>query len=115
PLINAGKPNGLAHDFEFDLRPIGGRVDIGADEYNGTLLGTTFQDVGPSSPFYLYVEALAAAGITGGCKAVPPLYCPTQNVSREQMAIFIVRALGAAPNSTGLPVFSDVLPNRFSF
>jgi parallel beta-helix repeat protein len=42
-----------------------------------------------------YIEAIAAAGITSGCN--PPVndrYCPDQQVSRGQMAAFLVRALG---------------------
>jgi hypothetical protein len=38
------------------------------------------------------VSALYAAGITGGCSALPALYCPTAEVLREQMAAFLHRA-----------------------
>jgi hypothetical protein len=40
------------------------------------------------------INAIAAAGITLGCN--PPVndsYCPTANVTREQMASFLVRAV----------------------
>jgi hypothetical protein len=40
------------------------------------------------------IEALAAAGITRGCN--PPTndrYCPNNNVTRGQMAAFLIRAL----------------------
>jgi len=37
---------------------------------------------------------LAAEGITGGCSVTPSLYCPTTAVSRDQMAVFLVRAFG---------------------
>ena len=36
-----------------------------------------------------WIEQLAAEGITGGCGA--GLYCPDNNVTRDQMAIFLVR------------------------
>ena len=39
------------------------------------------------------IDALAAAGITKGCKSDPPRFCPDQAVSRAQMAAFLVRAL----------------------
>jgi hypothetical protein len=45
-----------------------------------------------------YIEALAASGITKGCN--PPdndLFCPTQSVTRGQVASFLVRALGVPP------------------
>jgi hypothetical protein len=38
------------------------------------------------------VEALAAAGITGGCG--PGSYCPASPVSRGEMAVFLATALG---------------------
>jgi hypothetical protein len=37
------------------------------------------------------INALAAAGLTGGCATRK--YCPTTNVTREQMAAFLHRAL----------------------
>ena len=42
------------------------------------------------------IDALAAAGITVGCKTDPLRYCPTQPVTRAQMATFLARALGLA-------------------
>jgi hypothetical protein len=47
------------------------------------------------SVFETDIEKLAAAGITRGCN--PPIndrFCPTDAVTREQMAAFLVRALG---------------------
>jgi len=38
------------------------------------------------------INRLAAAGVTNGCQA--GLYCPTQPVTREQMAAFLHRAIG---------------------
>lgn len=52
----------------------------------------TFTDVPTSHPFFRFVEALAAAGITGGCGA--GLYCPNSPVTRGQMAVFLSVALG---------------------
>ena len=40
------------------------------------------------------INAIAAAGITAGCKTDPPSYCPQQPVTRAQMATFLARALG---------------------
>jgi hypothetical protein len=37
------------------------------------------------------INALAASGITGGCG--PRRYCPSQPVTRGQMAAFLYRAL----------------------
>jgi hypothetical protein len=54
----------------------------------------TFNDVPPGDFGYQFIEALAASGITGGCSAAPPLFCPDATVTRRQMAIFIAKALG---------------------
>ena len=40
------------------------------------------------------IDALAAAGITVGCKQDPLRYCPNRPVTRAQMATFLARALG---------------------
>lgn len=52
----------------------------------------TFTDVPTTHGFFRFIQALAAAGITGGCG--PALYCPDDPVTRGQMAVFISRALG---------------------
>jgi hypothetical protein len=52
----------------------------------------TFSDVPVSDPRFRFVEALAAAGITGGCGG--GLYCPEAAVTRGQMAVFLSVALG---------------------
>jgi hypothetical protein len=54
----------------------------------------SFNDVATNHPFFRYIEALKAAGITGGCNASPPLYCPDSPVTRGQMAVFLATALG---------------------
>ena len=54
----------------------------------------TFTDVPTTSPFYRFVEALYAAGVTGGCNTNPPQYCPDNPVTRGQMAVFLAQALG---------------------
>lgn len=54
----------------------------------------SFNDVPTTHPFFQYIEALHASGITGGCSASPPLYCPNNSVTRGQMAVFLAKALG---------------------
>ena len=54
----------------------------------------SFNDVPTSHPFFQFIEALKASGITGGCQASPPLYCPDAPVTRGQMAVFLAKALG---------------------
>lgn len=52
----------------------------------------TFADVPVGSPLHQFVEALFAAGISGGCGGGN--YCPDQPVTRGQMAVFLSAALG---------------------
>ncbi len=52
----------------------------------------SFGDVPTSHPFFQFVEALKASGITGGCGAGN--YCPDNPVTRGQMAVFLSKALG---------------------
>lgn len=52
----------------------------------------TFNDVPTTHPFFRFVEALAAAGITGGCGSGN--FCPNMVLTRGQMAVFLSSALG---------------------
>ena len=52
----------------------------------------TFNDVPTDNPYFQFVEAIAAAGITAGCGAGN--YCPDAAVTRGQMAVFLAKALG---------------------
>ena len=52
----------------------------------------TFADVPNGHPFYQFVEALGASGITGGCGNGN--FCPEAPLTRGQMAAFLSKALG---------------------
>jgi Glucodextranase, domain B/S-layer homology domain len=71
----------------------------------------TFADVPAGDIFFSFIEALAEAGITGGCSTTPPLYCPDTEVRRDQMAVFLLRGIHGAgyqpPAATGTK-FTDV-------
>jgi hypothetical protein len=57
-----------------------------------------------------WVNAFYAHGITIGCGNPPLIYCPENNVTRAEMAVFVLRALhggGYAP-PPGSGVFADV-------
>jgi hypothetical protein len=49
-------------------------------------------DVPTTHPFFRFIEALAAAGITGGCG--PGSFCPDAPITRGEMAVFLAVALG---------------------
>ncbi len=51
-----------------------------------------FADVPVSYWAASWIEQLAAEGITSGCAV--DSYCPDQNVTRDQMAVFLVRTFG---------------------
>lgn len=55
-------------------------------------LAPTFGDVPTSHTYYRAIEALASSGITGGCGHGN--FCPSQNVTRGEMAAFLARAFG---------------------
>ncbi len=60
------------------------------------------------SPFESRINQLAAAGITSGCN--PPAntkFCPHQNVTRGQMAAFLVRAYNLNGSTAGDPFRDD--------
>jgi glucose/arabinose dehydrogenase len=57
------------------------------------------------------IEAIAAAGITTGCGS--GRYCPGFAVTREQMAAFLIRAMGESPSSSP-SLFVDVGFGPFS-
>jgi hypothetical protein len=74
-----------------------------------------FDDVPPTHPFYAFIDRMAVLQITLGCSATPPLYCPANSVSREQMAAFMIRALhapGYIPPPPASQRFNDVLPEN---
>ena len=53
----------------------------------------SFNDVPTDHPFFQFIEALKASGITGGC-GDGTTYCPDSPLTRGQMAVFLSKALG---------------------
>ena len=85
---------------------------------------TTFSDVNPPDYDFNGANVLSKTGVTAGCAAaVPPnlpQYCPNANVTRGEMAAFLVRMVnsgGSADNAANVnnflysttPYFTDVL------
>ena len=72
-------------------------------------IGESFLDAPPANLFYRFIETLFHSGVTGGCAGGG--YCPTNAVTRAQMAVFLLKSkFGAAhipPPCTGT-VFTDV-------
>ena len=77
----------------------------------------TFDDVPTTNQYFHWVETVYVDGVTGGCNASPLLYCPDHPVTRQQMAVFILKALhGQAyvpPDCAG--TFGDVpCPSQYA-
>jgi uncharacterized repeat protein (TIGR01451 family) len=74
-----------------------------------------FNDVTPDAYYYDAVNLFAQYGITAGCGDND--YCPEMDVTRDQMAVFLVRAVYGGDNFTSSPTpyFTDVEPSTFGF
>lgn len=68
-----------------------------------------FPAIAASSPFCPYIEEMARRGITTGC--APGLFCPRDFVTRQQMAVFVVRIVGSEGfhivGTAGEPAFQN--------
>jgi hypothetical protein len=67
-----------------------------------------FTDVPNDSPFCPWIAELKRRGVVGGCGG--GAYCPTAPVTREQMAVILLRTLEPllSPPACTTPVFNDV-------
>jgi ELWxxDGT repeat protein len=72
----------------------------------------TFTDVPSNYWAWRFIEALAAAGVTGGCGGGN--FCPGAYVNRAQMAIFVLAARGTAPPPATGTRFDDVPPGYWA-
>ena len=79
--------------------------------------GTVFADVPAGYWAASWIEQFSLDGFTSGCGTAPLRYCPAQELSRAEMAIFLLRAKhGSAytpPPATGT-VFTDVPANHWA-
>lgn len=77
---------------------------------------TIFADVPSDYWAWHAIEQLYTAGITSGCNVSPRMYCPTNIVTRDQMAVFLLRGEHGSgykpPTATGL--FQDVSANYWA-
>lgn len=86
----------------------------------GYTLTPYFQDVPASNPLFPFVQALADSGITNGCQASPPLFCPNTTITQGQMAKFMIIGWMRANNLSSFtysqtPYFTDVPPSDMFF
>jgi chitodextrinase len=85
------------------------RAEHGSGYVPPAASGTVFGDVSASYWAAAWIEQLAAEGITGGCGSGS--YCPEGIVSRDQMAVFLLRTehgSGYVPPLGSGSLFGDV-------
>jgi hypothetical protein len=136
PALNGGSDPGTAING-FSLRPQFeyrhpmcaaarvdvGVIDVGAYEFGnpdngsnctGTPPAEPFADVDSSDPFLPAINLMRDKGITDGCAVNPARYCPNNNVTRGQMAVFLVRSAMRGDDfvSSMKPHFRDVPINH---
>ena len=111
--------NTLADYYDKGAAAFAGRLYIGTYNYgNGgevwspTPSAGTFWDVPLPGKEWMepWIVAFYNAGITTGCGASPLIYCPENNVTRAEMAVFVLRTrhgAGYAPPPAS-HYFSDV-------
>jgi hypothetical protein len=75
-----------------------------------TVVPTVFRDVPAVYWAGSFIETLFYSGITAGCSTSPRLFCPTSQVSRAEMAVFLIRATRGPTFSPPAPsgLFADV-------
>jgi hypothetical protein len=72
-----------------------------------------FTDIPPTDPFCRHVHYMFATGVTTGCVTTPPRqYCPGDNVTRGQMALFIARAVAASDAAVPVTYGPDPVTGR---
>lgn len=74
-------------------------------------LGTVFEDVPRGHWAKKWVESLYRNGVTQGCGLAPRLFCAESSVTRDQMAIFLLRSKEGsayAPPPCTVAPFNDV-------
>jgi len=67
------------------------KTELGSSYTPPACAGTVFDDVPCTGGIFdPWIEDLADRGITAGCSAVPPLFCPAAANTRGEMAVFLV-------------------------
>jgi hypothetical protein len=99
--------------------PLGGYGSGNGNFSNGetyTILKSIFFDVPDTYWAWDYIERLYKAGVTSGCGTNPLVYCPTTVVTRDQMAVFLLKGKHGSSYVPPVPtgVFADVPTNYWA-
>ena len=76
-----------------------------------------FVDVNLYHWAHAWIRRLRHVGVTSGCQAMPPRYCPEAATTRSQMAVFLLRSIHGAdyiPPDVSTPPFNDVPLNHWA-
>jgi hypothetical protein len=112
PLQNGAGSLNYTVDAYSGQEPRTGAVNVASNLVHILQRGSTvtppFQDVPVNDPFVDHVRIIKNNAVTSGCAA--NAYCPGQNTTRGQMAVFLVRSLLGTDNFTvpAQPYFDDV-------
>ena len=81
-----------------------------ASATDATAIQANFVDVSSTDLFLPAIDLLWESSVTSGCQASPPGYCPNDNITLGQMAVFVVRSVMGSDNFTytTTPYFTDV-------
>lgn len=109
--LTVNVPLGAASPVVNQVNLSGGGSAAASATDNTTILAP-FADVGSSDVFLPAIDLLREYAITSGCDNSPtqPRYCPNDNITRAQMAVFVVRSIKGGDNFsyTMTPYFADV-------
>lgn len=100
-------PCGVADEAD-NVRSLNATMPVVAN-FRATVV--EFWDVSSEHWAFDSIRRIANAGITGGCATNPPMYCPGSQVTRDQMAVFLLRGKHGSDYSPPVVVtsrFADV-------
>ena len=113
----------VGNTYYIEVAGYAGSEQFPNQEQNGGTLQfqiASFQDVPSDYWAWGYIEGLYGERVTSGCSTTPLLYCPLGVVTRDQMAVFLLRAkYGADYSPPAIPPggssgFSDVPSNYWA-
>jgi hypothetical protein len=97
------------------------KIVANSASFNEPVSGQTFEDVPPSSTFYIYIERMASRGIIGGYPcggtgepcgpANKPYFRPNANATRGQISKIVSEAAGFTDVPEG-QTYQDVSPTN---
>ncbi len=105
----SGKGDGRIYTIDVHCTDAAGETSVASVEVIVPHDNGRFKDVGSTHFAFKSIEGLGLSGITSGCSADPPLFCPENVLTRMQMAVLVEKTLGiSSPPSCKGTIFADV-------